>query len=147
CLLHVLCRFMNLITLAVSSVTLCPNIPNYLLVLALLPFMCHCCASNAAQPQVPASCFRACLLLLLSWFAFIWLLAGDVWVFSVYQPNYDPTAADGLYCNKTLYTFALWNAVWETLGLGYTLARFCKGLLFSVVLHPAPVHRDVYGHV
>lgn len=72
---------------------------------------------------------------------------GDVWVFSVYQPNYDPTAADGLYCDKTLYTFALWNAVWETFVLWFNLAKLCKGLLCWVMMSPATANTDFYGHV
>lgn len=72
---------------------------------------------------------------------------GDVWVFSVYQPNYDPTAADGLYCDKTLYTFALLNAVWETIVLWFNLAKLCKGLLCWVMMSPAPANTDFYGHV
>lgn len=70
---------------------------------------------------------------------------GDVWVFSVYQPNYDPSAADGFYCNKTLYTFAFWNAVFETFGFGVLLAKFCKGMLCYVNM--SPVDRDFYGNV
>ena len=73
--------------------------------------------------------------------------AGDVWVFSVYQPNYDPTAADGLYCNKTLYTFAFWTAVWETFVICVMLANLCKGLLCCVMMSPVPANRDFYGNV
>ncbi|PWA28784.1 hypothetical protein CCH79_00012906, partial [Gambusia affinis] len=92
-----------------------PNIPNYLLGLALIPLL-----------MIP----------------FV-TLPGDVWVFSVYQPNYDPSAADGFYCNKTLYTFAFWNAVFETFGFGVLLAKFCKGMLCYVIM--SPVDRDFYG--
>lgn len=74
-------------------------------------------------------------------------LAGDVWVFSVYQPNYDPTAADGLYCDKTLYTFAFWNAVWETFVIVVFLAKLCKGLMCCVLMDPAPASRDFYRNV
>ncbi|XP_036968270.1 transmembrane protein 272-like isoform X1 [Acanthopagrus latus] len=129
-----------------------PNIPNYLLGLALIPllmipFVTLPCESQAAQPQGPPRGFKACLGCLMALFIFTWILAGDVWVFSVYQPSYDPTAADGLYCDKTLYTFALWNAVWETFALWFNLAKLCKGLLCWVVMSPAPANRDVYGHV
>lgn len=74
-------------------------------------------------------------------------LAGDVWVFSVYRPNYDPAAADGLYCDKTLYTFALWNAVLETFVILAFLAKLCKGALCCVLMSPAPANTDFYRNV
>ncbi|XP_049923286.1 transmembrane protein 272-like [Epinephelus moara] len=118
-----------------------PNIPNYLLGLALaqllmIPFVTLPCESHAAQPQEQPKGFKACLQCLIALFIFVWILAGDVWVFSVYQPNYDPAAADGVYCDKTLYTFAFWNAVWETFAIFILLARLCTGLVFCVT----PVH-------
>lgn len=70
-------------------------------------------------------------------------LAGDVWVFSVYQPNYDPAAADGLYCDKTLYTFAFWTAVWETCSLGFSLSQICRGWLCTISISPAPASSDI----
>lgn len=70
---------------------------------------------------------------------------GGMWVFSVYQPNYDPSAADGVYCNKTLYTFAFWNALLEMFGFGVHLAKFCKGMLCYV--HMTPVDADFYRNV
>ncbi|GLD53804.1 transmembrane protein 272-like isoform X1 [Lates japonicus] len=129
-----------------------PNIPNFLLGLALIPvlmipFVILPCETEAAQPQeYPTGC-KACLLFLISLFIWIWILAGIVWVFSIYQPNYDPTAVDGLYCNKTLYTFAFWNAVYEIYGIWVVLAKLCKGLLCYVIARPAPTNRDFYGHV
>ncbi|XP_054916262.1 transmembrane protein 272-like isoform X2 [Poeciliopsis prolifica] len=127
-----------------------PNIPNYLLGLALIPllmipFVTLPCESYAAQPREPPRGFRACVQGVIGLFIFVWSLLGDVWVFSVYQPNYDPSAADGLYCNKTLYTFAFWNAVFETFGFGVLLAKFCKGMLCYV--HLSPVDRDFYRNV
>ncbi|XP_039677486.1 transmembrane protein 272-like [Perca fluviatilis] len=129
-----------------------PNIPNYLLGLALMtllkiPYMTLPCESDAAQPQEHPKAFKACLLCLLNLFFCTWILAGDVWVFSVYQPNYDPAAADGVYCDKALYTFAFWNAVWETFLIFVLLARLCKGLLCCVMMSPATTNRDFYGNV
>lgn len=74
---------------------------------------------------------------------------GAVWVFAIYQPNYDPSAADGLYCNKTLYTFAFWNAIVETFGFVVILAKLCKGLVCYVNLSPvdADFYRNVWGSV
>lgn len=64
--------------------------------------------------------------------------AGDVWVFSVYQPNYDPAAVSGRYCNKNLYMFAFWNAVFETWGIFYFVTCTLKVLLCYVWMNPAP---------
>uniref|UniRef100_A0A3Q3WNL9 Uncharacterized protein n=1 Tax=Mola mola TaxID=94237 RepID=A0A3Q3WNL9_MOLML len=111
-----------------------PNIPNYLLGLALwpllmIPFVALPCERNAAWTQGRPRGLRVCLMLLICLCILLWILAGDVWVFSVYQPNYDPAAADGLYCDKTLYTFAFWTAVWETCSLGFSLTQICRGWL------------------
>ncbi|XP_027893941.1 uncharacterized protein LOC114157285 isoform X1 [Xiphophorus couchianus] len=127
-----------------------PNIPNYLLGLALIPllmipFVTLPCESYGAQTRERPRGFKACMEGFIGLFIFIWSLLGDVWVFSVYQPNYDPSAADGLYCNKTLYTFAFWNAIFETFGFGVLLAKFCKGMLCYVNM--SPVDRDFYGNV
>lgn len=129
-----------------------PNIPNYLLGLAfmplmMVPFVTLPCERDAAQPHQHPGVFKACLHFLAGLFILTWILAGNIWVFSVYQPNYDPAAADGLYCNKTLYTFAFWNAVWETFVMFSLLAKLCKGLLCYVIMSPAPTHRDFYGNV
>ncbi|XP_023201871.1 uncharacterized protein LOC102235776 isoform X1 [Xiphophorus maculatus] len=127
-----------------------PNIPNYLLGLALIPllmipFVTLPCESYGAQTRERPRGFKACMEGFIGLFIFIWSLLGDVWVFSVYQPNYDPSAADGLYCNKTLCTFAFWNVVFETFGFGVLLAKFCKGMLCYVNM--SPVDRDFYGNV
>ncbi|XP_037832278.1 transmembrane protein 272-like isoform X1 [Kryptolebias marmoratus] len=130
-----------------------PNIPNFLLGLVLVAmlmvsFMTFPCESQAAaRPREHPSGCKDCVKCLLGLSVFIWILLGDVWVFSVYQPNYDPTAADGLYCNKTLYTFAFWNAVFETFVMGVLLAKFFKGLLCFVTLSPAPQDADFYRNV
>ena len=38
-------------------------------------------------------------------FLLAWFIAGNVWIYSNYEPNYtDPNSSD--YCDKTLYLFA-----------------------------------------
>lgn len=73
--------------------------------------------------------------------------AGDVWVFSIYQPNYDPAAADGRYCNKNLYTFAFWNAVYETFAMFVVVTKFLKGLMCYVVMNPGAANRAFSSNV
>ncbi|KAM6908960.1 transmembrane protein 272-like [Xenentodon cancila] len=126
-----------------------PNIPNYLLGLALIhllmtSFVTLPCERDAPPPRDHPRGFKDCMQGILGLFILVWILMGDVWVFLVYQPNYDATAADGLYCNKTLYTFAFWNAVYETVVFGVLLANLCKGVLCYVTLTPAPMNRDFY---
>ena len=58
-----------------------PNIPNYLLGLALIPllmipFVTLPCEIDAAQPQAQPGGVKACLLCLISLFIYIWILAG-----------------------------------------------------------------------
>uniref|UniRef100_A0A3B5L1F8 Si:dkey-19b23.12 n=1 Tax=Xiphophorus couchianus TaxID=32473 RepID=A0A3B5L1F8_9TELE len=37
-------------------------------------------------------------------------LTGNIWIYSIYQPEYNKNATDvSRYCNKTLYLFAFWN--------------------------------------
>jgi len=44
---------------------------------------------------------------LMKLFPLAWFVAGNVWIYSNYEPNYtDPSSPD--FCNKTLYLFAFW---------------------------------------
>ncbi|KAE8279254.1 hypothetical protein D5F01_LYC22840 [Larimichthys crocea] len=126
-----------------------PNIPNYLLGLALVQLLMVQLVTLPCESQLreQPKGFKACLLTLMCVFVYIWIVAGDVWIFSVYQPNYDATAADGLYCNKTLYTFALWTAVYETLSVCVIWGKFCKGWLLYVITTPVPANQDFYRRV
>ncbi|KAM4714747.1 LOW QUALITY PROTEIN: uncharacterized protein FYW61_019655 [Anableps anableps] len=96
------------------------------------------------QPNIPKYLLGIGLFPLPDDFGF-WACLCVVWVFSVYQPNYDPSAADGLYCNKNLYTFAFWNVVLETFAFVILLAQLCKGLLCYVNM--SPVDTDFYRNV
>ncbi|XP_075884468.1 transmembrane protein 272-like isoform X2 [Nelusetta ayraudi] len=120
-----------------------PNIPNYLLGLVLISLLTHPLFTTAfgrrsRHPPQPPSCFKSCLKCLLSLVGITWLLAGDVWVFSVYQPNYAPAAVSGRYCNKNLYMFAFWNAAFETWGIFYFVTCTLKVRLCYVWMNPAP---------
>ncbi|KAM4611587.1 uncharacterized protein ACJ7VT_012259 [Polymixia lowei] len=129
-----------------------PNIPNLLLGMALIhlimtTWITFPCESQV-QPRSQPSCLKDSLKCIVGLSGFALFMAGDAWIFSVYQPNYDRTAADGLYCNKTLYTFAFWNAVLETFAMGTMLAKCCKGLLCCVVVDgPRPPNRNFHNNV
>ena len=45
----------------------------------------------------------------LNLFLFTWFVAGNIWVYSKYKPNFVPPVDQPLnYCNKTVYLFAFW---------------------------------------
>lgn len=48
---------------------------------------------------------------------FLRIFSGSYWVYSEYQPNYDPKL--GEYCNRTAYLLAFW-----ILTLQYTVIGF-----------------------
>ena len=61
----------------------------------------HTCCGNetTANPLVANS--------LMQLFLFAWFIAGNVWIYKNYEPNYaDPSSPD--FCHKTLYLFAFW---------------------------------------
>ncbi|KAK2830473.1 hypothetical protein Q5P01_018404 [Channa striata] len=60
---------------------------------------------------------------LLHLFSFCWFIAGSVWVYSVYPPNYSPEGDQ--YCHKTTYLFAfiVTTVTWVTVAFTF----FCGG--------------------
>lgn len=100
-----------------------PYIPIYLLVmgvvsmlLALLSILpCHAGFGNHSGAW---SC-------LVSLFFFCWFIAGNVWIYSVYEPNYNKTVSRDVYCNKTLYLFAFWTTNMSYVLLGFLLFCTC----------------------
>lgn len=63
---------------------------------------------------------------LLYLFDFCWFIAGSVWVYSVYPPNYSHESAQ--FCFKPFYLFAfvITTLIWVTVGLVF----FCGGCCF-----------------
>ncbi|XP_035768376.1 transmembrane protein 272-like [Neolamprologus brichardi] len=56
-------------------------------------------------------CNKICFLLT-SIFFIGWFIAGNVAIFSIYEPNYNKnTTKTDSYCNKTLYLFAFWGII------------------------------------
>ncbi|KAJ8008327.1 hypothetical protein DPEC_G00103680 [Dallia pectoralis] len=107
----------------------CPQqryIPIYLvvmgaigLVLALLSEIPRAEDSGSRNPNLLGCIFWN---ILTSLFLFCWFISGNVWIYSIYQPNYNQTQSnynqsqfnynqtltEKLYCNRTLYLFAFW---------------------------------------
>lgn len=51
---------------------------------------------------------------------------GNVWIYSIYQPNYSKNSTDlGSYCDKTLYLFAFWITTLVYILVGLLLLTGC----------------------
>ncbi|XP_033025885.1 transmembrane protein 272-like [Lacerta agilis] len=103
-----------------------PLIPIYLIVLCavvllLLLLSCLPCGDGTDRPNPWAQRFRgACYL-----FLCIWFLAGNVWVYTIYPPNYDP-AGHPAFCQRTvfLFAFSVTTAIYVVLA-GALLTALC----------------------
>uniref|UniRef100_A0AAY4EFX2 Uncharacterized protein n=1 Tax=Denticeps clupeoides TaxID=299321 RepID=A0AAY4EFX2_9TELE len=60
-------------------------------------------------------------------FLFCWFIAGNIWIYSIYQPSYIPGAEN--YCSKTLYLFAFWTTTLVYILLGMLFVLGCCALL------------------
>ncbi|CAM5129449.1 unnamed protein product [Natator depressus] len=116
----------------------CPHqylLPYYLLVggsagLLLLLLTCLPCGDGTDPPRLSpgARGWRAVFLL----FLFAWFIAGNVWVYSIYPPEYkDPKNPD--FCSRPLYLFAFWVTTLVYVGLGVALLA-ALGILGCLVL-------------
>ncbi|XP_047672949.1 transmembrane protein 272-like isoform X2 [Tachysurus fulvidraco] len=102
-------------------------IPVYLLVsgvfsMAMLLLACLPCGQND-NPVL--KCISNVWTSLVSVFTFCWLIAGSVWIYSIYPPNYNSTVVGKPYCNKTLYLFAFWTTTVGYIILGILLVVYC----------------------
>ncbi|XP_051284817.1 transmembrane protein 272-like [Dicentrarchus labrax] len=128
---------MPIAQIAIGAVHLddCPQqhyIPIYLivagvfgLVLALLA-----CLPCTQQPKDGTTNLlsRVCATWnsLMSLFLFCWFIAGNVWIYSIYEPNYNKNTTDvDPYCDKTLYLFAFWTTSLTYIFLGLALVCSC----------------------
>ncbi|XP_074479861.1 transmembrane protein 272-like isoform X2 [Sebastes fasciatus] len=101
-----------------------PYIPIYLLVMGIVSLVLNvlsilpCCANFGNQSKA-----WGCLV---SLFFFCWFIAGNVWIYSIYEPNYNNTISSmDTYCNKTLYLFAFWTTNLFYILLGFVLFSSC----------------------
>ncbi|XP_040887365.1 transmembrane protein 272-like isoform X2 [Toxotes jaculatrix] len=128
---------MPIAQIAIGSVYLqeCPRqhyIPIYLIVvgvfgLVLAVLSCLPCAQEPEDgTSNPLSRVCATWNSLTSFFLFCWFIAGNVWVYSIYQPNYNKSTTDvEPYCNRTLYLFAFWNITLVYILLGLFVVIGC----------------------
>lgn len=68
---------------------------------------------------------------ILNAFLFCWFIAGCVWIYKTYKPEYDNNESEK-YCNKILYLFAFWltNITWILMALSVVLCCAYVGCLF-----------------
>ncbi|XP_030609418.1 transmembrane protein 272-like [Archocentrus centrarchus] len=98
-----------------------PFIPVYLVFFIFIPAL-----------LALSSCCNWCNIILCSVsivFYICWFIAGNVLMYSIYEPNYNKntTQADP-YCNRTLYLFAFWstNLTYILLGVLFFSYFCCK---------------------
>ncbi|XP_071316101.1 transmembrane protein 272 [Trachinotus anak] len=123
--------------IAIGSVYLhdCPRqhyIPIYLIVvgvfgLLLAVLSCLPCAQEPKDDNSnPLS--QVCMTWnsLTTFFLFCWFIAGNVWIYSIYKPNYNKNTTNvDPYCNKTVYLFAFWTTTLVYILLGAFLFIGC----------------------
>uniref|UniRef100_A0A3Q3IJB9 Uncharacterized protein n=1 Tax=Monopterus albus TaxID=43700 RepID=A0A3Q3IJB9_MONAL len=123
--------------IAIGSVYLndCPRqpyIPIYLIVVGVFGMVlsvlsCLPCAQEPTDgTSNPLSRVCATWNSLTSLFLFCWFIAGNVWIYSIYQPSYNKNATNvDAYCNKTLYLFAFWTTTLFYILLGLFVIMGC----------------------
>ncbi|KAM6453362.1 transmembrane protein 272 isoform 4-T4 [Liasis olivaceus] len=83
-----------------------PPLPVYVVILGIVTLLllflsCIPCGDGTNRPSTLLSCFRAAGFLLLC----AWFIAGNVWVYSIYPPDYEAVGQPN-FCQRTLFLFA-----------------------------------------
>lgn len=89
--------------------TISPFIPIYLLVQGICTLLdqllIYCqCRNRDTESETNK---KTKLGRLFDLFVMVWFCVGSVYVYKIYEPNYDNSAE--LYCDKTTYLFAFWS--------------------------------------
>ncbi|KAM9833666.1 transmembrane protein 272-like [Syngnathus typhle] len=140
-LLKVLLCIIPIAMIAVGAEHLddCPRqryIPVYLIVMGvffmLLVISVYLPCTRQPKDGPPNPLYRLCLgwNVLLAVFLVTWFIAGNVWIYSIYKPNYHKNITmPEPYCDKRLYQFAFW-----TMTLVYILVGVIVALGFLVLV-------------
>ncbi|XP_074518150.1 transmembrane protein 272 [Halichoeres trimaculatus] len=146
---------MPIVQIAIGAVYLdeCPRqhyIPIYLIVvgvfgLVLALLACLPCAQEPEDGTTnPLSRVCTAWNSLTSFFLFCWFIAGNVWIYSIYQPSYTKNSTNiESYCNKTLYLFAFWTTTLVYILLGAFLVGGCCVLVCFFLCGRADPDDDV----
>ncbi|KAK2816045.1 hypothetical protein Q7C36_022316 [Tachysurus vachellii] len=105
-----------------------PLIPIYLLVsgafsLVLVVLSCLPCTQEEENGGGAISTLCTTWNSLITLFLFCWFIAGNVWVYSIYEPSYDHHML--AYCDKTLYLFAFWTITLVYIIIGLIIVASC----------------------
>ena len=118
-------------------------IPIYLIVAGSAGLFSSCCACAveyreariSPKPLSPYWHVIKLLSILVLLPLFAWFIAGNVWIYKNYEPNYtDPKSP--YFCNKTLYLFAFWviNSYYILFGVVLYIVCGMSPLLFVRML-------------
>uniref|UniRef100_A0A3B5AEM5 Si:dkey-19b23.12 n=1 Tax=Stegastes partitus TaxID=144197 RepID=A0A3B5AEM5_9TELE len=103
-----------------------PFIPIYLIVMGTFSLVVALCSGGEKSRDSPSNPICMVCNLLVSMFLFGWFIAGNVWIYSIYEPNYNKTITDVVpYCDKTLYLFAFWTTTASYILIGFALFLGC----------------------
>ncbi|XP_074479865.1 transmembrane protein 272-like [Sebastes fasciatus] len=142
---------MNIAHIAIGAIYLdkCtrqPKIPIYLIVLGVFGLVqsilfCLCILKTPDDDTSnPIIRLFTAMNSLIACFLFCWFITGNVWIFSIYQPNYNKNTTNvDPYCNKTLYLFALWTTIFFYI----LLAEFLVYLILLVWHTPRNLGNDI----
>ncbi|XP_053716428.1 transmembrane protein 272-like [Synchiropus splendidus] len=119
CIKVVLC-ILPIAQISIGSVHLndCPRqhyIPIYLIVVGVFGLILAllACLPGSQPKDDNSSTFNLICRTwnsLVSFFLLCWFIAGNVWIYTIYQPNFNKnTTHVDQYCDKTLYQFAFWT--------------------------------------
>lgn len=83
-------------------------IPIYLIVMGIVVTVSRICdmlgkCVFGSENFQPIKCLQA----IMGCFIFGWFVAGNVWIYKAYKPDFNDASSE-LYCHKTLYLFAFW---------------------------------------
>uniref|UniRef100_A0A8C6XKJ3 Transmembrane protein 272 n=1 Tax=Naja naja TaxID=35670 RepID=A0A8C6XKJ3_NAJNA len=115
-----------------------PLLPIYLLILSavtllLLFLSCVPCGDGTNRPSTLLNCGRGAGFL----FFCVWFIAGNVWVYSIYPPDYEHFGQPG-FCHRTLFLFAF--AVTTAIHVALAMALLLTlGILVSILILNAMV--------
>ncbi|XP_074480709.1 transmembrane protein 272-like [Sebastes fasciatus] len=116
-----------------------PFIPVYLIVMGVfglvLAVLSSLCITKTPDDDTSSPIIRLCTALnsLIACFLFCWFITGNVWIFSIYQPNYNKNTTNvDLYCDKTLYLFAFWTSILFYMLLGLFLVSCCCAIVLTL---------------
>ncbi|TTV42331.1 Transcription initiation factor TFIID subunit 6 [Bagarius yarrelli] len=136
-----------------------PLIPVYLLVsgafaLMLVVLSCLPCTQEEENGGGAISTLCTTWNSLITLFLFCWFIAGNVWVYSIYEPSYDPHTL--LYCAKTLYLFTFWTITLVYIIICLVITAGCCVMDLAVfekmahqikISHEAELQRDGFGPI